>query len=156
MYLSSFFFFFIVVTTATSLDLQKEWNSFKINFQKNYTSSLEELKRIKIYQNNLAAIEEHNKKFAEGKVTWTKGINQFSDWTKKEIDEFLNLGKINSVELTLKPYKSKKYLLSQNDIPDQLDWRTKKAVTEVKNQGKTCGSCWSFAAVRTKLIKKNC
>merc|ERR1712137_1240081 len=65
----------------------------------------------------------------------------------------LTLDEFRAQYLTLKPENQAgsqaylgKHTYSGADLPDEIDWSTKAAVSPVKDQG-SCGSCWAFSAV---------
>lgn len=118
------------------------WNSWKLTHDRKYESVAEENYRREIFNKNKKEIEEHNKLAEQGKETYYKGINQFSDWTHQE---FLNtLGNFkasdNQKDIEVIPFNA------SVNLPAKKDWRDTGAVLPVKNQG-PCGSCWAFAAV---------
>lgn len=45
--------------------------------------------RFELYKKSLAEVEEHNKKYEAGSETYTKGMNNFSDWTEEESKNLL-------------------------------------------------------------------
>jgi len=77
----------------------------------------------------------HNTMNGDG---FSLGINKFADMTTEEF----------KMRLGFKPSSRQRNpvsIASTIDAPDSLDWRTKGAVTPIKDQGQ-CGSCWAFSA----------
>ncbi|KAL6841023.1 hypothetical protein ACP4OV_028992 [Aristida adscensionis] len=105
-----------------------------------YKDAAEKARRYEVFKDNVAFIESFN----AGNHKFWLGANQFADLTNEEFRATKYKGfKPNFTRLqTGFRYEN----LSIDALPTTVDWRTKGAVTPIKNQGQ-CGCCWAFSAV---------
>jgi cathepsin L len=129
----------VVLSSATSLaenEYRALFENFKMEHGKQYVNAKEAEYRYSIFKLNLDYIHRHNE---EGHG-YMLGMNQFGDMTNQEFQRLfrpLPVATRRAAEI---------HRFKGEPLAESIDWREKKAVTPVKNQG-MCGSCWAFSAV---------
>uniref|UniRef100_A0A0E0DKY9 Uncharacterized protein n=1 Tax=Oryza meridionalis TaxID=40149 RepID=A0A0E0DKY9_9ORYZ len=124
------------------IELFEKWVA---KYRKAYASFEEKVRRFEVFKDNLNHIDDINKKV----TSYWLGLNEFADLTHDEFKAtYLGLTPPATRRSNSKHYSSEfRYgKMSDGEVPKEMDWRKKGAVTEVKNQGQ-CGSCWAFSTV---------
>lgn len=143
------FLFLITSIVATDVEDKAVFDNWKIEYGRKYPNEKEEAYRFSIFQKKLRDYE-----YRTLHDTAIFGPGQFSDMTEKEFrekvggtvkDDCLQSSNDNSTHsLTM----DEALAIIKANGGDDIDWRTRGAVTPVKNQGQY-GTCWSFGATGT-------
>jgi len=68
-----------MASSVSSDEFEKEWEQYKIKFEKKYEDEAEEARKKQNYKDVVKRIEAHNELYEKGLSTFTMGINQFAD-----------------------------------------------------------------------------
>jgi len=134
---------FALLALVSAVEVVPSYEEYLQQFDKSYASAADYDLHRHIYDQNVADVVAHN---ADPSQLYRKGVNQFTDMTAEEYQQFLgnNIVLVGKRRAVLE--KAVHATVPVDQLPDSIDWREKNIITPVKNQG-ACGSCWAFATV---------
>ncbi|KAJ4757591.1 Cysteine protease [Rhynchospora pubera] len=126
---------------------EKLWDLYE-RWQRHHAVSRdhnEKHKRFGVFKENAKFIHEFNKKGKSYKLA----LNKFGDLAREEFKGSYASSWVEEHKMFQPHANTGKFMyggVNVRDLPESIDWRSKGAVTVVKDQGK-CGSCWAFSTV---------
>ncbi|XP_066382622.1 senescence-specific cysteine protease SAG39-like [Miscanthus floridulus] len=139
--------------------MMDRFRAWQATYNRSYVTAAERLRRFEVYRQNMELIEATNRRG----LSYQLGETPFTDLTSEEFLATHTMPRLRAPEAAAARHRE---LITTRagpvsdggrrhwnwnsttdvDVPESVDWRTKGAVTPVKNQG-SCGSCWAFATV---------